>query len=272
MSHKVFLSHNHNDKPLVEAVALKLASIFGQDQVFYDSWSIKPGDGIIDQMDKGLEAPEFVFFFVSKNSLSSGMVKLEWQNALYSASKGKTRIVPVRIDSSEMPAVLKQTLFIDMHTVGLDAATAQIVSVTQGNASFTPQHLGFSNLSYTKNNATDGSVEITVKASHLMEPNPHFLLIIRNPEDELEWEMVNKQPFLGGYHKDAFTMTNGGTASAIAFRPLGSALTPNFPLRFRVKPRGAAPVEFLGLQHQKGETEWVPVPVDTSGFITTRIS
>ncbi|WP_211327660.1 toll/interleukin-1 receptor domain-containing protein [Solilutibacter pythonis] len=77
MTHRIFLSHDHNDKPLVEAVALKLADIFGQDQVFYDSWSIRPGDSIIDQMNKGLEAPEFVFFFVSVNSLASGMVKLE---------------------------------------------------------------------------------------------------------------------------------------------------------------------------------------------------
>ena len=33
MAHKIFLSHNRNDKPLVEPIALKLASIFGQDQV-----------------------------------------------------------------------------------------------------------------------------------------------------------------------------------------------------------------------------------------------
>ena len=37
MQHRIFLSQNHNDKP----VALKLASIFGQDQVFYDFWSIR---------------------------------------------------------------------------------------------------------------------------------------------------------------------------------------------------------------------------------------
>jgi hypothetical protein len=184
MPYKIFLSHNYNDKPLVEAVALKLAGIFRQDQVFYDSWSIKPGDGIIDQMNKGLEAPEFVFFFVSKNSLASGMVKLEWQTARYSASKGKTRIVPVRIDGSEMPAVLKQTLFIDMHTVGLDAAIAQIVSVTQGNVSFTPQHLCFSNLNYTRTDQADGSIEVVIRASHLIEPNVNFAFVtkIRRPK------------------------------------------------------------------------------------------
>lgn len=39
MSHKIFLSHNHADKPIVEPVAVRLAGIFGVDQVFYDSWS-----------------------------------------------------------------------------------------------------------------------------------------------------------------------------------------------------------------------------------------
>ncbi|PGH37359.1 MAG: TIR domain-containing protein, partial [Candidatus Nephrothrix sp. EaCA] len=65
MAHKIFLSYTRADQPIVEPVALRLEDIFGQEQVFYDSWSIRPGDGIIDQINKGLEAPEFVFFFVS---------------------------------------------------------------------------------------------------------------------------------------------------------------------------------------------------------------
>lgn len=261
MAHRIFLSHNRNDKPLVEAVALKLAAIFGQDQVFYDSWSIRPGDGIIDQMNNGLEAPEFVFFFVSANSLASGMVKLEWQNALYSASKGMTRIVPVRVDGSDMPAVLKQTLFIDMHTVGLEAAIAQIVSVTQGHASFTPQHQGFSNLSYVKTANSDGSIEVTVQASHLMEPNPNFAFATHNAESEIAWEMKNRQPFIGGFNKDAFTFGGGGTAHAISMLPMGTSLTPSHPLRVTFKKIGATPINIVAVFHHKGETEWVSVPI-----------
>ena len=34
MAYRIFLSHNYKDKPLVETVALKLAGIFGRDQVF----------------------------------------------------------------------------------------------------------------------------------------------------------------------------------------------------------------------------------------------
>lgn len=261
MAHKIFLSHNHNDKPLVEAVALKLADIFGQDQVFYDSWSIRPGDGIIDQMNQGLEAPEFVFFFVSANSLASGMVKLEWQNALYAASKGKTRIVPVRVDGSEMPPVLKQTLFIDMHTVGLEAAIAQIVSVTQGHGSYTPQHQGFSNLSYVQTMGGDGTIEITVQASHLMEPNPNFAFGTKNSEEEIGWEVKNKQPFIGGFNKDAFNLTDGSTAHAISMRPMGATLTPSHPLRVKFTKKGEGGINILTVFHQKGENEWVPVPI-----------
>lgn len=261
MAHKIFLSHNHNDKPVVEAVALKLAGIFGQEQVFYDSWSIRPGDGIIDQMNKGLEAPEFVFFFVSANSLASGMVKLEWQNALYSASKGKTRIVPVRVDGSDMPPVLKQTLFIDMHTVGLEAAIAQIVSVTQGHASFTPQHQGFSNLTHTRSVAENGSIEVTIQASHLMEPNPSFALIVSNSESEVSWNIKGQSAFIGGFTKDAVTLVNGVAANAVALRPVAFSLTPAHPLRLVLTKMGDKAIHLIDVLHQSAEDSWVAVPV-----------
>lgn len=73
----IFLSHNYKDKPVVEQVALRLKSIYGIDKVFYDSWSIQPGDGIIDKMNEGLSNCKFFLFFISQNSLSSNMVKLE---------------------------------------------------------------------------------------------------------------------------------------------------------------------------------------------------
>lgn len=58
----IFISHNHKDKPIVEPIALKLSEIFGQDKVFYDSWSMQPGDGIIDKVSEGLGETEYFFF------------------------------------------------------------------------------------------------------------------------------------------------------------------------------------------------------------------
>ena len=260
VTHKIFLSHNYKDKPLVEPVALKLAGIFGHDKVFYDAWSIRPGDGIIDQMNKGLEAPEFVFFFVSATSLASGMVKLEWQNALYTASKGKTRIIPVRVDGCDMPAVLRQTLFIDMHTIGLDAAISQIVSVTQGYASFTPQHQGFSNLTYTAIKGEGGSIEVAVQASHLMEPNSSFLIVTPNPEDEIAWKMKNDSGFMGGFNQGFVSDQNGRKFNAISMRPMGGTLTPDHPFRALLTKKGDTDIAVIGVMHQKRENQWVPVP------------
>lgn len=257
--HRIFLSHTHVDKPLVEPVAVRLADIFGKDAVFYDSWSIVPGDGIIEKMNQGLEAPDYLFFFVSKDSLQSGMVKLEWQNALFQATKGNIKIIPVRVDGSDVPKVLTQTLYIDMHTIGLEAAITQIVNVAQGNASFTPQHLGFSNLTYVIEKSGNGKIDITVNASHLMEPNPAFAIILKNPESEVYWECPGVPGFYGGFKEDV-QMDNGDVYNLIHMKPLNVTLTPNFPVRLRVSPKGDKPVEFVALLHQKAEQNWTEVP------------
>ena len=259
MPHRIFVSHNHKDKPVVEGVAVRLAEIFGEDQVFYDSWSIQPGDGIIDQMNKGLEAPEFVFFFVSANSLSSGMVKLEWQNAVYSATQGKTRIIPVRVDGTSMPPILMQTLYIDMHTIGLEAAISQIVSVTQGNASFTPQHQGFSNLTYSTTTDTNGTIDIVVKASHLMEPNPNFLMLVGNQEAEVSWSAPGTSGYRGGFSTN-IKLDNGSLHNGITMRPMDAVLTPAFPIRMQLKQTGSTKIELRGALHQASEQRWVSIP------------
>lgn len=118
----IFLSHNSNDKPIIEPIALRLATIFGRDNVFYDSWSMQPGDGIIDRMNVGLENCTHFFVFVSQNSMKSSMVKMEWQNAIYASSKGKCKVIPVRLDQQAMPAIMSQTLYIDLYSNGIDVA------------------------------------------------------------------------------------------------------------------------------------------------------
>lgn len=260
MPHKIFLSHNHNDKPLVEAVALRLANIFGQDQIFYDSWSILPGDGIIDQMNKGLETPEFVFFFVSAQGLKSDMVKLEWQNALYAATKGKTRLIPIRVDGCNMPTLLQQTLYIDMYSIGLEATIAQIVSLTQGNASFIPQFQTFSNLTYSIIKLVDGSYDITINASHMMEPNPNFAFVLLNEENEISYWIKNHPGIMGGFYEEAFQLNDNSMANAVIMKPINSALTPLNPLTFQLKQQGNNVIKLIDVLHQHSQKHWNKVP------------
>lgn len=49
----IFLSHNYKDKPIVEPIAITLSTVYGMNNVFYDSWSMQPGEGIIDKMNEG---------------------------------------------------------------------------------------------------------------------------------------------------------------------------------------------------------------------------
>ena len=51
---------------MIEPIANHLADTFGRENVFYDSWSIQPGDDILDKMNEGLEKADIFFFF--KNS------------------------------------------------------------------------------------------------------------------------------------------------------------------------------------------------------------
>jgi hypothetical protein len=141
----IFLSHNSKDKPVIEQIAVALRNAFGQDKVFYDSWSIQPGDGIIDKMNQGMAECRFFFFFISVNSIRSNMVKLEWQNALMRATNGQCKMIPVRLDGTLIPALLQQTLYLDLFTNGLDITLRQMCDVIVGKDSFTsPQ--SFSNL------------------------------------------------------------------------------------------------------------------------------
>lgn len=58
----IFISHYSKDKPIVEQLAVRLSDVYGQENVFYDSWSIQPGEGIIDKMNQGLQKCKFFFF------------------------------------------------------------------------------------------------------------------------------------------------------------------------------------------------------------------
>jgi hypothetical protein len=254
----IFISHNHNDKGIIEPIAVKLAAIFGQDKVFYDSWSMQPGDGIIDKMNEGLEKTTHFFFFVSANSLKSNMVKMEWQNAIFKASKGNCKVIPVRLDSSSMPAILSQSLYIDLYSNGLDAAVGQIVNVVQGNSTYSSQNNNFSNLSFELNEVSQDEFEIKVVANYYLEPIPNFLILVENAENELNFNLPTEGMFNGGFNKDV-KLNNGKVVNAQLMKaPRG--ITPTMPLRISMKKTNGADLKFVGVLHQTSENNYTPIP------------
>ena len=115
----IFISHNHKDKPKIEPIAIALRNTYGQDKVFYDSWSIRPGDGIIDKMNSDLEECKYFFYFISKNSLASDMVNFEWQNALIKRIRNQVDFIPVLLEDCEPPAIILQIKYINYFLVAV---------------------------------------------------------------------------------------------------------------------------------------------------------
>ncbi|KPN17405.1 hypothetical protein AO715_04975 [Xanthomonas sp. Mitacek01] len=254
----IFLSHNHKDKPLVEQIALRLRDTFGQDKVFYDSWSIQPGDGIVDRMNEGLEACELFLFCVSKNSLQSNMVKLEWQNAVLKAAKGQAKLIPVKLDDCLMPPILLQSLYIDLFGQGLEVALRQIVDVSQGRNTFSPGPQEFSNLrAYTYQEGAATVVEC--HAEHYLEPISHFLFLLHNKGDEVRVEYKSGSMCNMGFH-EGIQLNNGETFNA-QFVGVDRGTVPGFPFIVHIMPNADSEVKFAGVLHEKAMGQFSGIPV-----------
>lgn len=208
----IFLSHTHADKLIVNTIAQRLAQIFDKDKIFYDSWSIQPGDGIIDQMNTALEQCKYFFFFVSKQSLQSNMVKLEWQNALYKSTKKQIKIVPVKIDDCIMPSVLLQTLYIDIYGQGLETSVRQMIDVISGNNTYKEKD-GFYNVrAYVTQQASLLTVEF--KTEVYMEPHSQYIILINNLKDDIEYKAVGENSFNSSFRENII-LSNGVTANGV---------------------------------------------------------
>jgi hypothetical protein len=261
----IFLSHNYKDKPIIEQFALALSDAFGREQVFYDSWSIQPGDGIIDQMSSGLKSCKFFLFFVSENSLNSSMVKLEWQNALMKAANNSMKFVPIRLDRCEMPILLTQTLYIDLFNVGLTAAVRQTIDVVSGKNTYSASPQIFSNL---RVNATlDGQICIfTVEAEHFMEPISSFLFMFTNAVEELFFFMPEEPAFKAGNITN-MAVINNKVANGQTIG-LDRATTPGHPFKVKVTIREGVKLELLAVMHERSKNEWATIPLTWTPLAT----
>lgn len=254
----IFLSHNYKDKPIVEQFALRLRDIFGQDEIFYDSWSIQPGDGIIDKMNKGLDNCILFLFFISKNSLQSKMVELEWQNAVLKATKGNTKIIPVKIDDCLIPPILLQTLYIDLFGQGLEVALRQVIDVVSGKNTFTPGPQLFSNIrAYTYRE--DDKILVECHAEFYMEPISHFMFLVENDENEISFSYKSGPMCSFGFNKDI--KLNNGQIFNGEIMAVERGTVPGFPFIVEITKKGDKEIRLVGVMHEKKQNAWAMIPL-----------
>jgi hypothetical protein len=253
----IFISHTHDDKPIVEPIALRLAQVFGDRNVFYDSWSIQPGDGTVNKMNEALTKCKFFFFFVSKKSLLSEMVKLEWQNAIIKATNGNVKLIPVKVDDCIMPAVLLQSLYIDLYGKGQEIALRQIIDVVNGSNTFREQDVQeFQNIRGYISKIENG-YRIEFRAEAYMEPQSKFMLLVKNNEEEVE--CTTEGYTMPNIFVTDWKILNTLSNAFIVSRP--NATSPGFPFVVKLLKKSNAPIDILGLLRAVPDTQARSIPV-----------
>ncbi|MGE6666671.1 toll/interleukin-1 receptor domain-containing protein [Paenibacillus xylanexedens] len=257
----IFISHNWNDKPLIEPIAIKLAEVFGRDKVFYDSWSIQPGDGIIDKMNTGLTECRFFLFFVSKNSLNSKMVQLEWQTMLMQSSQNQSiKFIPIKVDDSMMPIILLQTLYIDVFGKGVDFAVRQMVDVINGNNTFNKGVQKYENVRGEVSIINQHEVKIIVRAISYAEPISRYAILVDN-NNEITYSVRGEQMMVAGFNETV--QINEKLVSNVIYIELQRSTTPSFPLEIELK-HSKQEINVRGIMRSSAQDQWDFIPVSLS--------
>lgn len=255
---KIFISHNCSDKQIIEPIAIKLATIYGKENVFYDSWSIQPGDGIIDKMNDGLFECDFFFFFVSKNSLQSGMVKLEWQNALLKATHNMVKLIPVKLDDCLMPTILLQTLYIDIYGKGLAYGFRQIVDVINGQNTFHEHFQLYENVR-GKIQKIENGYSIKIFAVSYFEPVARFYITVDCATAKIRINCTSDNMREAGAH-DNIKFSNGQTYN-ILYEAVDRGLSPGFPYCIEITNIDCQSFSCNGIMKaiSQNEYRWIPI-------------
>lgn len=256
---KIFISHNCNDKAIIEPIAIKLASIYGKDSVFYDSWSIQPGEGIIEKMNTGLFECDYFFFFVSKNSLQSNMVKLEWQNALLKATHNTVKLVPVKLDDCMMPTILLQNLYIDIFGKGLEVGFRQIVDVINNQNTFQATYQTYENVR-AKITKIDKGYRVEVSAITYFEPMARFMILIDCPTNKVKSICISDGMRTMG-RQDNLTLNNGLVCNAL-FESVSRGIAPGFPYCIEITSDEDEHFICHGVMRAISQDEYRMIPVE----------
>jgi hypothetical protein len=122
----VFLSYAHADKVVARALAKELRN--ARVRVWIDEGELRAGDSIITRISEAIGEVQFVVALISKNSVSSNWCKKELSLAVnHGLRDGLVRLLPLRIDSVEIPPSLEDLLFLELRASDLPRIVRRLV-------------------------------------------------------------------------------------------------------------------------------------------------
>ncbi|CYV05365.1 TPA: toll/interleukin-1 receptor domain-containing protein [Streptococcus suis] len=250
----IFISYNHNDQQLVDMIARQLELSFGKNNIFYDRWSMQPGDSIIGKMNEGLEQYTTFFYFLSTSSLKSNMVAREWQSALVSSVNSGMKFIPIRLDDCNLPAIMKDLVYIDLYDIGIDEAIYQMKSVVNQESNYKPLE-DKENLIATLHKKSDFEIEFEIRATMFTVHEVTFAFACDNEFDDFDIVPLNERMIYTKGVEVFKDLPNGERQYTNALlKTLQRVLTPNTPFEGVMKSKGT-PLNFEGILHIISETK-----------------
>jgi hypothetical protein len=108
----ILLSHNARDKEAARALGSNL--LLAGAEVWFDEWEIGAGDSIPGSINDGLESFDTFVLLWSTSAAESDWVRSETEVALMRRMEdGSIRTVPVRLDRTPLPALLRPIRRVD---------------------------------------------------------------------------------------------------------------------------------------------------------------
>jgi len=128
---QAFISHSVGDAAVAHRVAADLrAARIG---VWIAPDSIRPGEGWVEALNRGLEESTHVIVLLTPRAVESMWVRQEVNTAIIRERSGKVRLIPVEVEPSELPALWSGYQAISM--LDYEIGVQQLITVVRSRKS-----------------------------------------------------------------------------------------------------------------------------------------
>ena len=137
--HDVFISYSHADSKVAVKIKNKLAEHVARGRtisVFLDEETIKPGDNLVDKINKGLSNAHFFLLLLSPESIDAEWPTAERDAALLQDPSGRAgRVISILVKECEIPPLLRIRKWVDFRSdADFDKNMRKIISRITGES------------------------------------------------------------------------------------------------------------------------------------------
>lgn len=128
---QIFLSHNSNDKPVVEEIGKWLTN--KGYSVWLDKWSMTAGDSLIEKVGEGIETSDKLVVFLTENSVDANWVKKEVATGLVlelaeEKGFGSKFVIPTLLKPCKIPIMLRDKIHANFTDKSFETACQELLN------------------------------------------------------------------------------------------------------------------------------------------------